>query len=114
MTKLSLSLLVPQYEVTHPFQTNEHDEFLTYKLSHKPSRHRRNTADKTNAFGLDLHLNMSLNENLLGYKFSIETRHKNGSTTVTTQHSAKHFVGDVVSHPGSTVAISYGTGMVRQ
>lgn len=111
--------LVPEYEITHPFLSNEKGEFISYQLSNPHPRHRRNTDEGSvfyyhlKAFGIGLHLNLTLNENLLGPKFAIETRHNNRTTTITNPSAADHFIGNVISHQGSTVAMSYGLGLVR-
>ena len=65
-------------------------------------------------FGVDLHLNLTVNEHLLAPHFYIETRHKNGSRTLSVPTHRNFFHGHVVSHPYSTVALSGEDGLVSQ
>jgi hypothetical protein len=63
------------------------------------------------AFGSKLHLNLTRSK-VLGSRFVVENRHENGSRIITTPEIDDHFVGNVVSHPGSIISISAGKGLV--
>ena len=65
------------------------------------------------AFGRKMHLNVTLNKNLLDANFYVETRHKDGTKTITGSPHRNFYHDHVVSNPGSLVAISNHRGVVR-
>lgn len=64
------------------------------------------------AFGNKLHLNVTLNKNLIGPNFYVETKHKNGSRAFADTPHRNFYHGHVVSQPNSLVAISENRGVV--
>ncbi len=108
--------LVPEYEVTIPYQSNEDGEFVTHTL------HERHTRDihesgawfyKMDAFGNKMHLKLQRNTQLIKPGLELETRHENGDVTRTPVKSDLFFHGKETSDPGSLVAISNDKGLVR-
>lgn len=109
--------LVPEYEVTSPFQADDAGQFITHEL-HKRSRTKRSTSQpdswfyKMDAFGFSLHLNVTKAKHLLAPGSIVETTHENGSKSYTSLPKNTFYSGHVVSHPGSVAAISNQGGLV--
>ena len=107
--------LVPEYEITEPYQSNEHGEFVSHTLH---ARHTRDIHDsdawfyKMDAFGNKMHLKMRRNTQLIKPGLELETRHENGDVTRTLVKSDSFFHGIETSDPGSSVAISNNNGLV--
>ena len=109
--------LVPEYDVTSPFQADESGNFLSYKL-HEHARRRRD-ADEPNvwyyhmeAFGMSLHLNLTKNTNILAPGMVVQTVNKNGSTEYSKPPHTAFYDGHVTSDPNSKVAIGNHDGLV--
>ena len=109
--------LVPEYEVTSPFQADESGNFLSYKL-HEHARRRRD-AEKPNvwyyqveAFGMSLHLNLTKNTKVLAPGMVVQTVNKNGSAEYSKPPYTALYDGHVTSDPNSKVAIGNHDGLV--
>jgi hypothetical protein len=115
--------VVPEYEITHPFLSNENgniesDEVAKLRADFH-SRQRRHTSDEETetryyslkVFGLNLRLNLTRSK-VLGSGFVVENRHENGSRILTTPQAKDHFTGNVVSYPGSKISLIIGNGLV--
>ena len=109
--------IVPEYDVTHPFQVDESGNFVSYEL-HEHTRRKRN-ADrpdvfnyKIKAFGLSLHLNLTTPSTLFRPGFVVETFYENGSKKLSEPPYTAFFNGHVTSDPNSIVAISNHDGLV--
>lgn len=109
--------VVPQYDVTSPFQADESGNFLSYKL-HEHARQKRG-ADEPNvwyyhveAFGMSLHLNLTKNSNVLAPGMVVETVNKNGSTEYSKPPHTSLYDGHVTSDPNSMVAVGNHDGLV--
>lgn len=109
--------VVPEYDVTHPFQVDESGNFLSYKL-HGHTRRKRNADQPDNlnykieAFGLSLHLNLTTPSTLFRPDFVVETFYENGSKKFIEPPYTAFFNGHVTSDPNSVVAISNHDGLV--
>lgn len=107
--------LVPDYEVTEPYQSNEDGEFVSHTLH---ELHRRDVHSngvwyiKMDAFGNKLHLKLRRNTQLVKPDLVLETRHRNGDVTKTPVKPDPYWLGEEASDPGSTVALSIDNGMV--
>ena len=75
------SASVPEYEITEPYQSNKHGDFVSHTL------HRRHTCDvydedawhyRMDAFGKKMHLKLKQNTQLAKPGLSLETRDENG------------------------------------
>lgn len=109
--------VVPQYDVTSPFQADESGNFLSYKF-HEHARQKRG-ADEPNvwyyhveAFGMSLHLNLTKNSNVLAPGMVVETVNKNGSTEYSKPPHTSLYDGHVTSDPNSMVAVGNHDGLV--
>lgn len=109
--------VVPEYDVTSPFQADESGNFLSYKL-HEHARRKRD-ADEPNvwyyqvkAFGMSLHLNLTKNSNVLAPGLVVEKVNKNGSTEYSEPPHTAFYDGHVSSDPSSFVAIGNHDGLV--
>lgn len=81
-------------------------------------RQRRTTPEDTTAryytlkaFGKNLKLKLR-RSNVLGQRFVVEDRHKNGNKRISTSEVDEHFIGNAISHSGSHVSLSAGNGLV--
>ena len=108
-----LIYIVPEYDIVFPKHADKRGRQIS---SHRAKREIEEKGLKyyhLTAFDKDLHLNVSFNKHLLGPAFHIETRHKDGSRTITDAPHRNFYHGDVVNHPGSFVALSDNNGVVR-
>ena len=100
-----------------PFQADENGGIVTHKL-HKFGRTKRSTEQPNiwffnmRAFGLSLHLNVTKTKNILAPGVVVETTQVNGSKSHTKPPMNAFYSGQVVSHPGSVVAIRNLEGLV--
>ncbi len=107
--------LVPEYEISEPYQSNEGGEFVSHTLH---ERHTRDVHDsgawfyKLDAFGNKMHLKLTRNTQLVKPGLELETRHENGDVTRTPVKSDSFFHGNEVSDPDSLVAVSNDKGLV--
>ena len=117
---LFVYLLVPEYDVTLPFEADEEGSFLTYSLNH---RSKRNLVEDDNdnttyhyimdVSGEQLHLQVKRNTNFMAPDLQLETHDADGRR-ITKQLSRKSFVtGKVASDSDSMVALSVTDGLVR-
>ena len=110
-------LVVPEYDVTSPFQADDSGNFLSYKL-HEHARRKRDAEEpyvwyyQVQAFGMSLHLNLTKNTNFLAPGLMIEKVHKNGSTEYSELPHTAFYDGHVTSDPSSVVAIGNHDGLV--
>lgn len=109
---------VPEYDITHPYQSDEQGEFVSYSM-HSQTRRKRDTRPqkssfyKMNAFGTELHLKLKRNDHLMAPGMKVLRQHSDGTTT---QHPAPentYYLGHVASDPQSMVAVSNFGGLVR-
>ncbi|KAK3698506.1 hypothetical protein QZH41_004017 [Actinostola sp. cb2023] len=101
---------VPEYDVTHPYQSTPEGKFVSHDLR---SNHRiiRN-ADSSDehhyslkAFGKTLHLNLRENKDLIAPGLMLES-YADGKVKRTPLEPTTHYIGRVRDYPESTVAIS--------
>ena len=95
--------LVPEYEITEPYQSNQDGEFVSHTL------HERHKMD---AFGNKMHLKLTRNTRMVKPGLELETRHENGDITRTPIKSDSLFQGKEISDPDSLVAVSSDKGLV--
>ena len=92
--KVFLLPLVPEYEISEPYQTNADGEFVSHTLH---ERHTRDVHDKgawyykMDAFAKKMHLKLTRNTQLIKPGLELETRHKNGDVTWTPVKSDSYF-----------------------
>lgn len=118
----SFSLLVPDYHVTHPVRVDENGNFLSRVLSNSNHRRRRDLSNAIrepvffylSAFGQYLHLNVTLNSDLLSPNFAVEVR-GNQTSKFYNDVAQCHYTGHVLSEKGlgAKVALSNCDGLVR-
>lgn len=109
---VSSSIDVPEYDITFPTNANERGKPISeHRAKRDVGRLDGIKYFQMDAFGKNLHLNVTLNKHLLGPNFYIETRHKDGSKTVTDAPHRNFYHGHVVSNPRSLVAISDNRGV---
>lgn len=107
--------------MTHPVQVDENANFLTRDLSNGNSRKRRDIESAykepvyfhLSAFGQNVHLNVTLNDELLSPNFVVEIR-GNQSSRFHFDIEHCHYTGQVVSAKGlgTRVALSNCDGLV--
>ena len=106
--------LVPEYDISYPLNSNNQGEHIAeYRAKRDISDSAEIKYYQMTAFGKKMHLNVTLNKNLLGPNFYVETRHKDGTKTITDAPHRNFYHDHVVSNPGSLVAISDHRGVVR-
>lgn len=109
--------VVPEYEVTEPYQANAEGEFVTHTLHERHTRQVHGDSGewhyKMDAFGNKMHLKLRKNTQLVKPGLELETRHDNGDVTRTPVGRDSYFHGKVSSEPGSFVAVSNTYGLVR-
>ena len=66
------------------------------------------------AFGEQLHLELKRNTKFMAPGLQLEKREKNGKITKTQVSRDSYFRGNVISDPGSFVALSVNDGLVRK
>lgn len=95
---------MPKYDISHPYQSNEQGDFVSYSLHQ--SRNKRDTEPQEHsfyvldAFGSKLHLKLKRNDHLMAPGLQREIRNT-------------FYLGQVASDPRSTVAVSKDGGLVR-
>ena len=111
---------VPDYDIIHPVQVDEHGSYVTHELSYP--RIRRSGSDteeraddvhyKLKAFDRDLHLNLRRNARLLAPGFQVEVLGKTGQ--VLKRHAVDncYYTGGVRNGGRATVALSNCDGLV--
>lgn len=121
ITCLFAYLLVPEYDVTLPFEADGEGSFLTYSLNHRSKRSLvDDDNDNTTTYhyimdvsGEQLHLEVKRNTNFMAPDLQLETRNADGRR-ITKPLSRKSFVtGKVASDSDSMVALSVTDGLVR-
>lgn len=109
------SASVPEYEITEPYQSNKHGDFVSHTL------HRRHTRDvhdedawhyRMDAFGKKMHLKLKQNTQLAKPGLSLETRDENGDITWFPVKTDSYYHGKEISDPDSFVALSNDKGLV--
>lgn len=106
---------VPLYDVTSPFQVDEENRFLSESL-HTHARQKRNAEDprawyfNVKAFGRSLHLNLTMNQDLMSPWLTVE-RHENGTVTAEEPPKNSFLDGHVIGEFGSSVAVSNRGGL---
>lgn len=118
-----ISPTVPEFDVSHPVQVDERGRFLSRDLANGNARRKRDLDGtkskepvffKISAFGQDLHLNVTINDELFSPNFEIEIR-SNGTSEFHYKIDHCHYTGQVVpiGRTGNKVAISNCEGLVR-
>lgn len=105
-------MTVPEYDIVFP----KHADQSGKQIARRAKRDFREADPKyfhINAFDESLHLNVSMNNDLLAPGFHVETRHKDGSKTLADAPHRNFYHGHVVNYPGSFVALSDNNGVVR-
>ena len=107
--------LVPEYEITEPYQSNQDGEFVSHALheQHKRDLHDGASFYKMDAFGNKMHLKLTRNTQMVKPGLELETRHENGDITRAPVKSNSLFHGKEISDPDSLVALSNDRGLVR-
>jgi len=112
-----MSHVVPEYDVTSPFQADESGNFLSYKLNEHVRRRRE--ADEPDlwyyhveAFGMTLHLNLTKSTSVIAPGMVVQTVNKNGTTEYSRPPHTALYDGHVTSDPNSVVAIGNHDGLV--
>ena len=85
---------------------NERGEEISRQRAKRDVETKKQTFYNISITGLNLHLNLTLNEYLLAPSFHIETKHSNGSTTKSAPSHRNFYHGHVISYPDSKVALS--------
>lgn len=115
------------YDIAIPHRVNELGEFVTHQVQHTvatSSRQRRDTnSDDSLHFllpvdGKDLHMSVSPNHKLFSPGFVIERRNNqfgNLSDVFIERYrgSLCHYVGHIINHTNSQVALATCNGLVR-
>jgi hypothetical protein len=110
-------LPVPEYDITHPYQSTHDGEFVSYDLrsKHRARRDAENS-DKRHyslkAFGKTLHLVLRENKHLVKPGLEVETL-ADGKEKKTKLKPSTHYLGQVRDHPDSSVAITHHGALVR-
>ena len=107
--------LVPEYEITEPYQSNEDGKFVSHTLHERHTRGIHDSSEwhyKMDAFGNKMHLKLTRNTQTVKPGLELETRHENGDITRTPVNSHSLFHGKEISDPGSSVALSNDKGLV--
>ena len=106
---------VPEYEITEPYQSNIHGDFVSHTL------HRRHTRDvhdedawhyRMDAFRKKMHLKLKQNTQLAKPGLSLETRDEKGDITWSPVKTDSYYQGKEISDPDSFVALSNDKGLV--
>lgn len=108
--------IVPEYEITEPYQSNSDGEFLSHTLHERHSRDILDSGEwhfKMDAFGKKMHMKLRKNTQMVKPGLELETRHGNGDVTRTPVKSDSYLLGEEASDPGSLVALSNDKGLVR-
>lgn len=107
--------IVPEYEVSSPYQSNDEGEFVSYSLD--PARTKRSlrsddfSSFKLDAFGTKLHLKLKRNEHLISPDLEVLRENSDGSMTSYPVPENTFYLGHVASDPSSTVAVSNNGGL---
>ena len=113
---LSLSSEVPDYDVAHPFLTDNEAAFSSNNL-HQRSRQRRDLGQDDpiflDALGKRFHLKVSKSDDILAPGAKVKIIEADGKINVREPLRLDYYQGHVLSDPNSIVAISNdGTGLV--
>ncbi|XP_068732164.1 A disintegrin and metalloproteinase with thrombospondin motifs 6-like isoform X2 [Montipora capricornis] len=112
---------VPEYDISHPYQSNDQGEFITYSM-YSHTRNKRDIEPQASpfyimdAFGTKLHLKLKRNDHLLAPGMTVLRRNSDGTTTIHPTPANTFYLGQVASDPKSIIAVSnHGglTGMVK-
>lgn len=108
--------------MTHPVEVDENGNFLSRDLSNSNHRRRRDLSNAISepvffylsAFGQNLHLNVTLNGDLLSPNFAVEVR-GNQTSKFDNGVAQCHYTGHALSGKGlgAKVALSNCDGLVR-
>ena len=115
---LFVQFLVPEYDISHPYQSNEQGEFVTYSM-YSHTRNKRDIEPQASpfyimdAFGTKLHLKLKRNDHLLAPGMTVLRRNNDGTTTIHPAPANTFYLGQVASDPKSMIAVSNHGGLVR-
>jgi len=109
-------LPVPEYDVTHPYESTSDGKFLSHDVR-TSYRTKRDTDDhhyySLNAFGKTLHLKLKENKDLVPPGIVMED-YTGGKVKRTPSTPGTHYFGHVLDYPGSSVAISNHGALVSK
>ena len=111
----TLSLTVPDYDVSFPYHSNENGDFFSYQRKQLQSRGNDGPEKlffKLPMFGRELHLKLTLNRNFMSQNLEMRTVHSDGTVTLSPIPKNTHYSGYELSDPGSTVDVSVARGLV--
>ena len=100
---------VPEYEIVHPY-TVDHNARRSQN-ARKSLHHTKPMYVHFNAFGLDFHMNITLNKDLVPAEHFIEHHGVNGVKRIKGR-AGTYSIGKVVSDTESNVALDHTSGMV--
>ena len=100
---------VPEYEIVHPY-TVDHNARRSQN-ARKRLHHTKPMYVHFNAFGLDFHMNITLNKDLVPAEHFIEHHGVNGVKRIKGRPGT-YSIGKVVSDTESNVALDHTSGMV--
>ena len=107
---------VPAYEITTPYFSDEFGNLLGKRIPQIKARQRRDTSNlkffKVQAFGRTLHLKVAEAKPKISSEAMIERIETDGRRTYKEIPEGLYYTGQVVSDPGSKVALSGHTGLV--
>ncbi len=109
---LFIPIAVPEYDVIIPHQLDDTGHPLYDQRQRRSDESRENIFYKVPAFGRELHLNLTLNKNLMPPNLVVETRHADGTVSRAPAPKNTYYLGHVVSDPHSMVAVSDEGGLV--
>ena len=118
-TYLIFGILVPEYEVISPYQSDESGNIVDYVL-HGQTRTRRATNEpkfwyfKMEAFGRSFHLKVAKTTPHITSGAVVETVDDKGKSTYKEVPRSVYYTGHVTSDPESLVAISGNKGLVSE
>ena len=109
---------VPAYEITTPYFSDGFGNLLGKRIPQVKTRQRRDTSNpklkffKVQAFGRTLHLKVTEAKPKISSEAMIERIETDGRRTYKEIPEGLYYTGQVVSDPGSKVALSGHTGLV--
>ena len=112
----SFFLLVPEYDISNPYQSNDLGDFVSYSMHQ--ARSKRDTVPhapafyKVDAFGSKLHLKLKRNDHLMAPGMTVSKQNSDGTITLHPAPRNTFYLGQVASDPRSTVAVSNDGGLV--
>ena len=113
------------YELTIPILVDQSRSFISYDVTHMYHTRRKRSTDQfqsaftdqwifyqLSAFGMNFHLNLTLNRKLLSPSYVVEYWNSSGTDIRHHDITDCHYIGHISSHEKSTVAVSNCNGLV--